>query len=280
MAPAEPALLERLENVADLSPTQKLVAGCLRANLGEAPLWGVEDLARASRTSVATVVRFAKKLGYTGYLEMRKGLVTSARTRWQRGDQLLEAPETAAATLQEVGRRDILSIERVMAAVDQAMLRQAVDLLKDSRLRLLLGDGVSSLMARHLCYLLLNTGLPSLEGNPADFATQVASLDRSDLLVAISIKPYTRETIDAAAYGRKRGVPVLAFTDGPDSPLHRIAALTLPIPGANLLPSHSLAAFGTLAHALTTTIAREHPQATLDQMRETESVARPKFTKL
>ena len=134
-------------------------------------------------------------------------------------------------------------------------------------------------MARHLAYLLITTGFPTLEGNPADFATQVSTLDTSDLLIAISITPYTRETLDAAAYASRRGVPVLAFTDGLQSPLAQIADLSLPIPGKNLLFSHSLAAFGTLAHALATALAREHPQKALKTLRETEQVASFKYAK-
>lgn len=277
MVPIKPTLMNRLEKADDLSSTQRRIADCLKANLDEAALWGVEDLAQESQTSVATVVRFSKKLGYSGYLEMRKGLVTSARKNWQRGDQLLEAPENAAATLVEVARRDIQSIERVVRLVDQASLQRAVDLLKGSRLRLVLGDGVSSLMARHLAYLLIATGTPTLEGSPMDFATQVASLGTGDVLIAISIYPYTRETLDAAAYARSRGIPVLSFTDSTHSPLAGIADLTLLIPGKNLLFSHSLAAFGTLAHALATAIARGNPEASLKALRETEQVARAKF---
>jgi DNA-binding MurR/RpiR family transcriptional regulator len=275
MSTSKPLLMARLTNARDLSPSQYRIADCLKANMEEAALWGVEDLAMESKTCVATVVRFAKKLGYSGYLEMRKALVSSARKLYRRGDQLLEAPAQAAATLLEVGLRDIRNIERVMKAVDEETLQGAVTLVRASRLRLALGDGVSALMARHLAYLLINTGMPTLEGSPADFATQVGALGPEDLVIAISITPYTRETLDAAAYARKRGIPVLAFTDTGHSPMARIATLALPIPGDN----HSLAAFGVLAHAIATAIARHDAPASLKRMREVERVAKPKFTR-
>ncbi|MBK8792999.1 MAG: MurR/RpiR family transcriptional regulator [Holophaga sp.] len=262
----------------DLSSSQRRITECLQANMHEAAMWGVEELANESQTCVATVVRFAKKLGYSGYLEMRKALVSSAKKHYQRGDQLLDAPAQAAATLVEVARRDIRNIELLVQAVDEDLLQGAARLLKSSRMRLIIGDGVSALMARQLAYLLINTGIPAMEGNPADFASQVGILDSRDLLIAISITPYTRETLDAAAYARKRSIPVLAFSDGDHSPLAKIASLALPIPGKNLLFSHSLAAFGVLAHALATTIAREDPKSSLKKLHEVERVARPKFT--
>jgi len=279
MSTSKSVLLSRLSGAEELSASQRRISDCLQANMNEAALWGVEELARESHTCVATVVRFAKKLGYSGYLEMRKALVHSAKKHYQRGDQLMEAPAQAAATLVEVARRDIRNIELLVQAVDENLLQSAAQLLKASRLRLAIGDGVSALMTRQLAYLLINTGVPTLEGSPADFATQVGNLDSRDLVIAISITPYTRETLDAAAYARKRGIPVLAFTDGMHSPLAKIATVALPIPGKNLLFSHSLAAFGVLAHALATSIAREDPRSSLKKLHEVERVARPKFAK-
>ncbi len=277
-APKTP-LLNRIHSARGLSPSQRQIADCLIANMNEAALWGVEDLAAKSQTCVATVVRFAKKLDYSGYLEMRKALVGAAKKHYGRGEQLLQAPMQASATLLEVVRRDLRNLETLVQAVDENLLQRVVKQVRDSRIRLVIGDGVSALMARQLAYLLINTGLPVMEGNPADFATQVGLLDTKDLLIAISITPYTQETLDAAAYARKRGIPVLAFTDSLNSPLAKSATLALPIPGENLLFSHSVTAFGVLAHAIATSIASQTPQKTLSKLREVERVARQKFAK-
>jgi len=277
MPPPKSPLLNRLHSARGLSPSQRQIADCLIANINEAALWGVEELAKKSQTCVATVVRFAKKLDYTGYLEMRKALVTAAKREYRRGDQLFQAPVQASATLLEVARRDIKNIEMLVQSVDENLLQRAVKLLKGSRMRLAIGDGVSALMTRQLAYLLLNIGLPVMEGNPADFATQVGLLDTKDLLVAISITPYSQETLDAAAYARKRGIPILVFTDSLGAPLAKSASLTLLIPGENLLFSHSLTAFGILTHAIATSIASQSPQRALSKMREVERAARHKF---
>jgi DNA-binding MurR/RpiR family transcriptional regulator len=279
MVASKNPLLNRLHSAQGLSPSQRQIADCLIANMNEAALWGVEELAKKSQTCVATVVRFAKKLEYSGYLEMRKALVSAAKKHYDRGDQLLQAPVQASATLLEVARRDVRNIDTLVKAVNEDLLQRVVKQVRTSRLRVVIGDGVSALMARQLAYLLINTGLPVMEGNPADFATQVGMLDGKDLLIAISITPYTQETLDAAAYARKRGVPVLAFTDNLNSPLAKSATLTLPIPGENLLFSHSVTAFGVLAHAIATSIASQAPQQALSKMREVERVAQQKFAK-
>ena len=99
MSATKNPLLNRLHSAQGLSPSQRQIADCLIANMNEAPLWGVEELAQKTQTCVATVVRFAKKLEYSGYLEMRKALVTAAKKHYGRGEQLLQAPVGASATL-------------------------------------------------------------------------------------------------------------------------------------------------------------------------------------
>jgi DNA-binding MurR/RpiR family transcriptional regulator len=274
----EKGLAARVEPVAgSLTPGEKRIADILLSNPHEAAFLGVEELAKRSDSSVATAVRFAKKLGYTGYLEMRKAMVSEARKQYRRGDQLMQAPAQASETLVEVARRDVRNIDLVVREVNEKLLQAIVQRIKDSRIRLALGDGVSALMARHFAYLLINAGLPVMEGNPADFATQVGNLESQDLLIAFSIAPYSRETLDAAAYAKKRNVPVIAFTDRLNSPLARSATHTLPVPGENLLFSHSLAAFGVLAHAIATLIASQDAKGALRKMREVERVASSKF---
>lgn len=277
-APKTP-LLNRLHAAQGLSRSQRQIADCLIAHMSEAPLWGVEELAQKSNTCVATVVRFAKKLEYSGYLEMRKALVSAAKKHYGRGEQLFQAPTQASTTLLEVARRDMRNIEALVQSIQEPQLQKAVRLVQDARLRVILGDGVSALMAKQLAYLLVCLGLPVMEGNPVDFATQVGLLGPKDLLVAISITPYTQETLDAAAFARKRGVPVLAFTDHLGSTLAKTATLALPIPGENLLFSHSLAAFGVVAHAIATTIASQTPEKALNKLREEERVAQSKFAR-
>lgn len=275
---ADQGMAARIQQVKQsLTPGQLRIAEILMASQHEAAFLGIEELAQRADSSVATVVRFARTLGYAGFLEMRKSLVHTAKKQYRRGEQLLQAPDEASATLVEVARRDIQNIERVVQSVDEKQLQGLVKHLRDSQARLVIGDGVSAIMARHLAYLIINAGLTMMEGNPADFATQVGILGPKDLLVAFSIAPYSRETLDAAAYAKKRGVRVLAFTDNPDSPLAKLATLAVVMPGENLFYSHSLAAFGVLAHAVATTLVRQDPKGALRKMREVERIAGPKF---
>lgn len=272
------SLLNRLHGALHgLTPNQRRIADCVLAEPKDAAFWGVEELAERSGTSVATVVRFAQALGFTGFLELRQALVAQARAGGDAEGRLMAAPKGAAAALVEVARRDVANIERTVAGINEALLKAVLKCLESSRHRVLFGHGVSSIMAEHLGYLLTLAGLPVVAGNPAEFARQVANLGPKDVVVAFTFQPYSKETLDAVAYARKRQVKIIAFTDRLDAPLARLADHSLIVAGENLLFSHSLASFAVVAHTLATGLASRDREGAIQRLRESEKVARPQF---
>lgn len=273
------SLVARIHGARGLSSSQRRIADCVLGRMGEAAFWGVEEMAERSQSSVATVVRFAQKLGYSGFMELRQALVAQAKKRSYGGERLLQAPEEAAATLLEVARRDVQNIEQMVHGVNEQLLQDVVRSLREARHRVVIGRGVSQLMASQLAYLLTQAGLPTVEGSPADFAAQASNLGPGDLLVAFSFHPYSTETLDAAGYARKRGLRILAFTDKLGSPVTRLADNTIPVAGENLLYSHSMAAFSVLAHGIATALAASDREQAIKRVREADRVARPQFVK-
>jgi DNA-binding MurR/RpiR family transcriptional regulator len=273
------SLLSRLHGALHgMTANQRRIADCVLAEPKDAAFWGVEELATRSATSVASVVRFAQALGYSGFLEMRQVLVAEARAGTDAEGRLMAAPKGAAAALVEVARRDVANIERTVAGINESLLKAVMKCLEGSRQRVLFGHGVSHIMAEHLGYLLTLAGLPVVAGNPAEFARQVANLGPKDVVVAFTFQPYSKETLDAVAYARKRQVKIIAFTDRVDAPLARMADHSLIVAGENLLFSHSLAAFAVVAHTLATGIASRDREGAIQRLRESEKVARPQFT--
>ena len=270
-------LVARIHNVRGLSSSQRRIADCVLGRMNEAAFWGVEEMAERSQSSVATVVRFAQKLGYTGFMELRQALVAQAKKQDRTGEAFFLAPAEAAATLVEVARRDVQNIEQMVHGVNENLMLAVVEALLASRHRVVIGRGISQLMASQLAYLLTQAGLPTIEGSSADFAAQAANLGPQDLLVAFSFQPYSSETLDAATYAKKRGIPLLAFTDRLRAPLARMADHVLPVTGENLLYAYSLASFSVLAHALATAVAARDRDGSFKRLREAEQVAGRQF---
>jgi DNA-binding MurR/RpiR family transcriptional regulator len=279
-APEEPQdVPARLKEVYhNLPEAMRRIADALMSDSLLGALWGIETMAERANVSVGTVVRFSKRLGYRGFSEFRDALRAACQARSE-GDPLegLEAPSNPFWALSEVVRRDQDNLSRLLGTLDASTLEAATQLLVRSDHRVLLGRGVSHLMCQVLAFNLTQAGLPCIAAMPSDFSSQVANLGSKDLLVVVSCAPFSRETVDAAAFARSCGIPVLAVSDRQDSPLAASASVTLTLPSEDFLFGFGLSTFSVLSHALAIAVASADSAGTARRIRAADEVAQPLF---
>jgi DNA-binding MurR/RpiR family transcriptional regulator len=68
-----------------------------------------------------------------------------------------------------------------------------------------------------------------VDGSGGSGIDALRTIGRNDVLLAISVRPYVRHTIDAAQYAGDRGAHIIALTDSELSPLAAIADQVLPV---------------------------------------------------
>ena len=274
-----PDVQVRLQSVYhELPEAMRRIADALMSDSLLGALWGVEAMAERAEVSIGTVVRFSKKLGYRGFSDFRDALRAACQLRSE-GDPLeaLEAPTDPFWALTEVVRRDQENLNRLLQTLDHPTLESATQLLMRSRHRVLLGRGVSHVMCQVLAFNLTQAGLPCIAAIPSDFSSQVANLGEGDVLVVVSCAPFSRETVDAAAFAKRSGTPVLAFTDRKDSPLSKSAAVTIVLPSEDFLFSFGLSTFSVLSHALAVAVASKDSAGTVRRLKAADEVAQPLF---
>jgi DNA-binding MurR/RpiR family transcriptional regulator len=274
--PPQPVQTRLAEAYRELPEAMRRIADALMSDPLLGALWGIEAMSDRAEVSVGTVVRFAKRLGYKGFSEFRDALREACHAR--SGDaelEQMEVPSDVFGTLAEVTRRDGENLKRLIQMVDQDMLGSAARLLEGAHHRVILGRGVSYVMSLILGFYLTQAGLPSIAAIPSDFSNQVANLGPKDLLVVLSFSPYSRESVDSAMFARESGIPVLAFSDRPDSPLKPYADILIPVPSEDLLFSCSITTFAALAHAFAIVVASADHPGTLKRLKAADKVAQP-----
>lgn len=274
-----PDIQARLAEVyQDLPDAQRAVADALKNDPHLGAFWGIEVLAERSGVSVGSVMRLARRLDYRGFNEFRNALraAYSARTNPPQPSGM-PLPADLFGTLADVVERDSEHLQRMIRMVDHQTLDAAAKALLEARHRVVLGRGVSHVMSLILGFYLTQAGVPTIAALPSDFSNQAANLGPGDLLVVIGFQPYSRETLEAAAFARQNGVRILALTDRVDSPLAAHADLLLPVSSEDLLFSCSLTSFAALAHAFAIVLAARDQPGTLKRLKAAEQVARPLF---
>ena len=204
----------------------------------EVALLSMREQARQAQVQPATMTRLAKHLGLSGYEDIRhlyadamRSDVTGfvGRVGTQAKSQKLKGDHALAADMLGGVHAQIGSLSQP-AALDN--LVDAARRLSRARRIYCLGLRSSHSPAWHLHYVLSLAGKHAimLDAPGGIGADTLGSAARDDVLVAVSVLPYTRQTVELTEYAQSCGLSVVAITDSPVAPLAQLAACTIVVP--------------------------------------------------
>lgn len=224
----------------------------------------VATIAQAADVQPSTLVRFAQSLGYQGFSELQEVFQSRLRDRVlnydERIGQLREHTRNsgkAGLVFDGFAGAAEQSLANLRERLDTAQLDSAVDMLAGAETIYLIGLRRSFPISSYMSYAFGKLGirnvlvdaLGGLANEQTSFATP------RDVVLAVSFTPYASETVSLGRRLAERGVPVLAITDSPLSPLTAIAKTWFEVQEANFEGFRSMAATITLAITLTVATA-------------------------
>ena len=260
---------------AKLTSQQRRAADYLLAHQHTAFSMSVSDLAHAAQVSEATLVRFAREIGFKGYHELRAALMGEAREDLSPEDRFAyEAPSREpASTMVRVAKSEVDNIQRTADDLDPRELKRFVARLGKAPLVATMGLGVSAILARLAQYLFFQIGVRAelVSRETVTLAEQVELLPRQTALLVFSLPPYSRQTIEAAARARERKLTVLAITDdsgdSEGAPIGKYAHAVLRCHSRNVLFTNSLSSPIILLNAVVTDLALANKAAALRHLK-------------
>ena len=278
----ESAVRKLLEShYSGLTGQQRRAADYLLANHRTSFAMSVQELARSADVSEATLVRFARRLGYDGYLELRAALVAEAKEDLLPEDRFaFEEPSVEpAGTLAKVARQEVENINRTLERIDPKQLRRVVDHLRRAELVATVGLGVSVILARLAAYQLLQVGVRAevLLRDQFTLVEQIDRLPKRTVVLAFALPPYSRDTALALARAKERRVPILLITDGPQSPVVPEATCVLYAQTENILYTNSISGVTVLLNALATELALANKTRALQHVRASNKALKDEY---
>lgn len=254
-----------IRRAAKLPPQQRLIADYLLEHLQTVPFLSVPELARRTGVSDATVVRFAQRIGYQGFSELKMDLVELLQERLG-GPVPTEPPELRDDVLERVAGLEINNVQRSLEAIDRTVFAEVGQAMFRADHVYAFGMGVSAHLAEVACYTLTQIGLraTALSTRFTSPREQLVTLRERDLLIALSFPPYSRQTLDLLADAAARGAATVALCDRPTAPAAHIARWTLPVRSDNMMFTNAIAAVTVLLNALAAEIATRHRDRALE----------------
>lgn len=187
----------------------------------------ITEVARACETSEASIVRFCRAIGFTGYPQLKVQMAgelakESAEFGGDRGSYGADISpgDTLAEMVAKIAGSEILGIRETADGIDYDVLAKVVRKLQRARRVALFGMGASNVGAQDLAQKLLRIGHVALAFHDAhDALVSAALLDSGDVAVGFSHNGRTRETNVFLRGAKKAGAFTVAVTNVSDSPL-------------------------------------------------------------
>ena len=223
-------VLERLSGEWDaLTPEAQKAARYVLENPTEIGVSTVREIAEAANVKPNTLVRMARQVGFDGYEDfrapfreaIRQGAASFPdRARWL---QDIRKSGDLGGLYADMAEAAMRNLEETFAGIEAEALKSAAEAIWHSDQVFTLGVGVNNANARNFTYL-ASTGMTRFHAIPRPGSTAVDDLawaTKSDVLIAMTCRPYRSEVIEAVRVAREQGVIVIGLSDSPASPLIR-----------------------------------------------------------
>lgn len=223
------ALLLRIEDaLPQLSKSERKVAAYIHQNPKAIINLSVAALADACGVSDPTVVRAYRKLGFSGYEDLKLTLAQATVSPNQMIHEDITANDSMLQVRDKVFQSAVSTLQFTRDMLDPADLEAATQVLMDARKIVIFGLGGSAPVAMDLHHKLLRLGLEaSVYTDPHLQIIACNYLDERDAVFAVSHSGSSRCVVDSTQVAKNRGAKIISLTSAGKSPLSKLADVSL-----------------------------------------------------
>ncbi len=204
---------------------ERKVAEFILAKPQSAIRLNVTELAEASGVSDATVIRMCKRLGYTGFYQMKICLAEELGRNQMTGYQdSATNPKTGKEVIQCL-TRDLL---RIADLLDEEKMERCVELICSSKRIFVSAVGNTIPVAMDFAFRLCRLGINATCETIVEYG--LASMvrgDENDLLIAVSHSGSSKHVVQAVEVANQKSMQTVAVTGFSSSPVARRVQFSL-----------------------------------------------------
>lgn len=245
-----------------LTKSEKRIANFLRKNLNEGAFLAASEIADHLDISEATVVRFARSLGFDSYPALRASIQTSLRLRVTHSSRIksrLEDMRSSSDIFERLTASEIDYLGQALETVNREQLDRAVNLMSGRQRFYVFGTGPSVSLVDLLEIRLKRFGKDvfSLRSSGRELLEPLLTLGPNDLLIVFcffSTNPSLRLVLE---YANEIHCPVIMITDTLDTIIGDKADVVLAAKRGPVSEFHSLVVPMTIINTLLLSLANK-----------------------
>lgn len=221
------------EGNASYTDTEKKLAQYILDHINEVTLNSAQVLGERVGVSPAAVIRFSKKLGYSGFTAMKVDLAKDERTEIANFDDMIREQDSIDTVLKKAENLNVMLQNQAYRLINAESLEKAVNVLLGCHTVYLFGISGSGIVCMDLTQKLSRINRPAVYHS--DFHDQLATaahMTAQDAAIAVSYSGKTKEVNTAMALAKELGAATIAITQFKKSPLTKLADILLYIPSS------------------------------------------------
>ena len=209
-----------------LGKTDKKIADFLMGNPQSILTLYITDLAKRCGTSEAAIVRFAKKMGFSGYQQLKLSLAQEADMHPV--SENITENDSAYDVFSKVCEDIFCSLEKTKRALDAKNLQTCCEKILSADKILICGLGNSASVATDAAHKMLRLGLNACAYTDNHMqAIAAAHASNNSVFLGISHSGRSKDVVEAMKIAREQGAFCTALTGAEKSPLHKAADVVL-----------------------------------------------------
>ena len=270
---------QRLENhFSRLTKSEQKIASFLLSSYDQAAFLTAADLAQELEVSEATIVRFARTIGYESFPQLRRALQhifrvkTTPATRLQR--KLADLKTGEGHILTKVVEMELQYLAEVSHSVSPADFDRAVKIILKGKRVFVFGSGPSRILADLVNIRFTRFGIPvvCMTESGRDLIDKLLLLKREDVVMVLGFHRLTGELVTVQDRARKVGCKTVLLTDTLNAHFREHADVVLAARRGPVSTFHSLTVPMAILNAIILAVATERPESSLGSLKRLEEL--------
>lgn len=210
-----------------MGPGEKKIADYILENTEEIIGISVSELSSRCGCGDATVVRFSKRLGFSGYQALKIGIAGELNSASTVGSEI-----TADDSCFEIFKKRIndisVSLANTESVLDEKELEKAANIIMNAKRIVVFGLGNSAAIAQDAAHKFLRLGLSAQACCDNHMQAIIAShMDRNSVAIGVSHSGSSKDIVEALQLSKIGGANTVCITNYDNSPIVKECDISL-----------------------------------------------------
>ncbi|MBO5788493.1 MAG: MurR/RpiR family transcriptional regulator [Clostridia bacterium] len=210
----------------EMGSSEKRIADYLLAHADAPEPMSITELAQKCNSSEATIVRFSRRLGFSGYQEFKISLAQESPRAIV--SPTIEEADDCFTIFDKIVNDAYLSLERTKKTISAESLGEASELISGANRIVLIGLGSSASVAEDMAGKLLRAGCQVVAYSDTHMqAIAVSFVGPGDVVVGISHSGASKDIVESLRAARLKGAATICITGTTRSPIMKCSDVVL-----------------------------------------------------